>query len=49
VWNTASGAIDEIRAKFGRGAIRNASALADGTNVGDNPWGPQAPEPDARG
>ena len=49
VWNTASGAIDEIRAKFGRGAIRNASALADGTNVGDNPWGPQAPESDARG
>jgi DNA polymerase-4 len=44
VWSSAGSAIDDIRAKFGRDAIRTAGTLAHGTDVGENPWGPPAPE-----
>lgn len=42
-WSSASEAIDEIREKFGRGAIRTASALRDDAEfgaVGERNWGP---------
>ena len=42
VWSSAGSAIDDIRAKFGRDAIRTGGALAHGTEVGENPWGPPA-------
>jgi DNA polymerase-4 len=42
VWSSAGSAIDDIRAKFGRDAIRTAGTLAHGTDVGDHPWGPPA-------
>lgn len=44
-WATASGAIDEIRRKFGGEAIRTVAGLRDVSelgDVGDSPWGPQA-------
>lgn len=43
VWATASGAIDEIRRKFGGDAIRTAAGLRDARDlgdIGDSPWGP---------
>lgn len=42
-WSSASEAIDEIRGKFGREAIRTASALRDAAEfgeVGEKNWGP---------
>ena len=42
VWFSAGSAIDEIRAKFGRDAIRTGGTLAHGTDVGEHPWGPPA-------
>lgn len=42
-WATASGAIDEIRRKFGGDAIRTVSGLRDSEELGDigeSPWGP---------
>lgn len=42
-WSSASEAIDEIRGKFGRAAIRTASALRDEADlgeVGEKRWGP---------
>jgi DNA polymerase-4 len=44
VWSSAGSAIDDIRARFGRDAIRTGGTLAHGTDVGENPWGPPAPE-----
>lgn len=45
-WATASETIDEIREKFGGDAIRTVAGLRDAAelgDVGDSPWGPQAP------
>jgi DNA polymerase-4 len=42
-WANASGAMDEIRRKFGADAIRTVAALRDAEElgeVGENPWGP---------
>ena len=45
-WATASGAIDDIRRKFGGDAIRTLAGLRDSAelgDIGDRPWGPQDP------
>jgi DNA polymerase-4 len=45
-WGDASGAIDEIRARFGEAAIGPAAAMGrDGLRIkrrGDDPWGPSS-------
>jgi len=41
VWAPATRAIDEIRHKFGAGAIRLASAAPDDPEPGGSPWGPR--------
>lgn len=40
VWRDATTAIDEIREKFGMGAIRPARTLHTEREPGDSPWGP---------
>lgn len=51
-WHDASSAIDEVRSRFGAGAIGVTSALARGRArprpAGAQPWGPDA-EPDGSG
>ncbi|KGA07773.1 MAG: hypothetical protein GM46_8370 [actinobacterium acAcidi] len=46
-WSPASQAVDEIREKFGRGAISPASSLsANGRReLGQSPWGPSEEKP----
>jgi DNA polymerase-4 len=48
-WDDASGAIDEIRARFGETAIGPAAAMGrDGLRIkrrGDDPWGPSVDTP----
>jgi DNA polymerase-4 len=53
-WTAATGALDEIRRRFGTSAIGPASALEDGrlrvVRQGEQQWGPQAePQPVPRG
>jgi DNA polymerase-4 len=40
VWRDATSAIDEIRERFGSGAIRPASTLNTDREPGSSPWGP---------
>lgn len=40
VWRDATSAIDEIRQRFGSGAIRPASTLNTDREPGSSPWGP---------
>lgn len=40
VWRNATSAIDEIRERFGTGAIRPASTLHTDREPGASPWGP---------
>ena len=40
VWRDTTTAIDEIREKFGTGAIRPASTLNTAREPGASPWGP---------
>ncbi|MEO5973870.1 MAG: DNA polymerase IV [Ilumatobacteraceae bacterium] len=40
VWRDATSAIDEIRERFGAGAIRPASTLNSDRQPGSSPWGP---------
>lgn len=40
VWRDATSAIDEIRERFGQGAIRPASTLNTEREAGSSPWGP---------
>lgn len=43
VWRDATSAIDEIRGRFGSGAIRPASTLNSDREPGASPWGPSRP------
>lgn len=43
VWRDATSAIDEIRERFGSGAIRPASTLNSDLEPGASPWGPSRP------
>ena len=43
VWRDATSAIDEIRERFGLGAIRPASTLHSDRESGASPWGPSRP------
>lgn len=48
VWRDTTSAIDEIRQRFGAGAIRPASTLNTGREPGSSPWGPSRnPDGDA--
>jgi len=40
LWSATNEAIDEIVSRYGREAIRPASALADRKAPGDSPYGP---------
>lgn len=44
VWKDATSAIDEIRERFGQGAIRPASTLHTEREPGSSPWGPSQPK-----